>query len=45
MPEDSTREVEMPNRTADARWEGSLPEGSGTMRLATGVYEGPCSLL
>lgn len=33
----------MPKRTANARWEGSLTEGSGTMRLATGAYEGPYS--
>ncbi|HVF33293.1 MAG TPA: OsmC family protein [Acidimicrobiales bacterium] len=28
-------------RKADARWEGSLQEGSGTMRLGGGAYEGP----
>jgi osmotically inducible protein OsmC len=33
----------MPKRKADARWEGSLQEGDGTMRLATGSYEGPYS--
>ena len=31
----------MPARKADARWEGSLQEGSGTMRLGGGAYEGP----
>ena len=31
----------MPARTADARWTGSLQEGSGTMRLGGGAYEGP----
>jgi lipoyl-dependent peroxiredoxin len=31
----------MPTRTADARWEGTLEEGSGTMRLGGGAYEGP----
>ncbi|MPY92375.1 MAG: OsmC family peroxiredoxin [Acidimicrobiia bacterium] len=30
-------------RSAFARWEGSLPEGSGTMRLAGGAFEGPYS--
>ena len=33
----------MPERTADARWEGSLTEGNGTMRMASGAYEGPYS--
>jgi lipoyl-dependent peroxiredoxin len=33
----------MPTRTADAHWEGSLPEGHGTMRMASGSYEGPYS--
>jgi osmotically inducible protein OsmC len=33
----------MPTRTAQARWEGSLQEGNGTMRMATGAYEGPYS--
>ena len=33
----------MPERKADARWEGSLQEGSGTMRLGGGAYEGPYS--
>jgi osmotically inducible protein OsmC len=33
----------MPTRRADARWEGSLQEGRGTMRMATGSYEGPFS--
>ena len=33
----------MPKRTAHARWDGSLTEGSGTMRLATGAYEGAYS--
>ena len=31
----------MPQRTADARWEGTLQEGQGTMRMASGSYEGP----
>jgi lipoyl-dependent peroxiredoxin len=33
----------MPKRTASARWDGSLTEGSGTMRMASGAYEGPYS--
>ena len=33
----------MPKRTADARWEGSLQDGSGTMKMASGAYEGPYS--
>jgi len=33
----------MPRRNADARWEGSLQEGRGTMRMASGAYEGPYS--
>lgn len=33
----------MPTRSADARWEGSLQQGRGTMRLAGGAYEGPYS--
>ena len=31
----------MPKRKADARWDGSLQDGHGTMRLATGSFEGP----
>jgi len=33
----------MAKRKASARWDGSLTEGNGTMRLATGAYEGPYS--
>jgi len=33
----------MPTRTANARWNGSLQEGDGTMRMASGAYEGPYS--
>jgi osmotically inducible protein OsmC len=33
----------MPTRTADARWDGTLQEGNGTMRVASGAYEGPYS--
>ena len=31
----------MPKRKADARWDGSLEDGNGTMRMASGAYEGP----
>ena len=33
----------MPKRKADARWDGSLQDGNGTMRLATRSFEGPYS--
>ena len=33
----------MPNRTSSAVWNGSLTEGNGTMRMASGAYEGPYS--
>ena len=33
----------MPDRTAEARWDGPLREGSGVMRMASGAYEGPYS--
>ena len=33
----------MPTRTASARWNGSLQDGEGTMRMASGAYEGPYS--
>ncbi len=33
----------MPKRTANARWDCSLQEGQGTMRMASGAYEGPYS--
>ena len=33
----------MPTRTANARWNGSLQDGEGTMRMASGAYEGPYS--
>src|SRR5918992_4811133 len=33
----------MPKRRAEARWDGSLQDGNGTMRMATGAYEGPYS--
>lgn len=33
----------MPTRTASARWEGGVPEGSGTMRFGSGAFEGAYS--
>lgn len=33
----------MPTRTANARWEGNLPDGNGTMSLESGAYEGAYS--
>jgi osmotically inducible protein OsmC len=33
----------MPETTASAVWNGSLTEGSGTMRMGSGAYEGPYS--
>jgi osmotically inducible protein OsmC len=35
----------MPTRTSTARWQGSLKEGSGEMRLASGAYQGSFSFL
>ena len=35
----------MPVRKADARWEGTLQQGSGQMRLGGGAYEGPYSFV
>lgn len=31
----------MPVRKSQASWQGTLKEGGGTMRLASGLYEGP----
>lgn len=31
----------MPVRRSEAVWKGTLKEGAGTMRLASGLYEGP----
>ena len=33
----------MPVRTADARWEGNLQDGKGTMRFGGGAFEGQYS--
>jgi osmotically inducible protein OsmC len=35
------KEVVMPVRKSQAEWKGSLKEGAGSMRLASGRYEGP----
>ena len=31
----------MPTRTSSARWQGNLKDGSGSMALGSGAYEGP----
>ncbi|MFB6080335.1 MAG: OsmC family protein [Haloferacaceae archaeon] len=33
----------MPTRTSEATWEGALVDGSGTVALGSGSYEGPYS--
>lgn len=33
----------MPERKAEARWEGNLRQGQGIMRLGSGAFEGPFS--
>jgi osmotically inducible protein OsmC len=33
----------MPTRTAEAEWNGTLQEGNGHLRMATGAWEGPYS--
>jgi osmotically inducible protein OsmC len=33
----------MIDRKAEARWEGNLREGKGTLRLGSGAFEGPYS--
>ena len=35
----------MPVRRSEATWNGTLKEGKGTMRLASGLYEGPYTYL
>jgi osmotically inducible protein OsmC len=35
----------MPTRQGTAVWKGTLKEGTGTMRLGSGAYEGPFSFL
>lgn len=33
----------MPARIAEATWQGTLQEGSGTVKLGSGAYDGPFS--
>ena len=33
----------MPKRRAEARWEGGVPDGNGTVKLGSGAFEGPYS--
>jgi osmotically inducible protein OsmC len=33
----------MPKRKAEARWEGGVPDGNGTVKLGSGAFEGPYS--
>jgi lipoyl-dependent peroxiredoxin len=33
----------MPTRNAEATWQGTLKEGSGTVKLGSGAYDGPYS--
>ena len=33
----------MPTRKADAEWRGNLAEGSGRLRVGSGVFDGPYS--
>jgi len=33
----------MPARQAEARWEGTLKEGNGNLKLGSGAFEGPFS--
>lgn len=33
----------MPTRTADAKWQGDLRQGKGTMRVGSGAFEGSYS--
>mgnify|MGYP001562276355 CR=1 FL=1 len=40
-PTTPEREDKMTTRTSSAEWKGTLKEGAGTMKLASGAYEGP----
>lgn len=33
----------MPSRKAEAEWKGNLQQGSGTLKLGSGAFEGPYS--
>ena len=35
----------MPTRTSSAEWQGNLTDGSGTMALGSGAFEGPFSFV
>ncbi len=35
----------MPTRTSSAQWQGNLKDGSGTMALGSGAFEGPFSFV
>lgn len=35
------KELRMPVRKSEATWRGTLKEGNGIMKLASGLYEGP----
>jgi osmotically inducible protein OsmC len=35
----------MPTRTSSAQWQGNLKDGSGSMALGSGAYEGPFSFV
>lgn len=35
----------MPTRTSEANWQGTLKEGSGSMKLGSGSYEGPFTFM
>jgi osmotically inducible protein OsmC len=43
MPHQTEEVAQMPKRKAEARWEGSLQGGGGTMAFGSGAYEGPYS--
>ena len=43
QPAHTTAQEQAMNRTADARWEGDLKGGKGSMRLGSGAFEGEYS--
>ena len=40
-PEIHLGDTNMPIRVSSAEWKGTLKDGAGTMKLASGYYEGP----
>jgi lipoyl-dependent peroxiredoxin len=40
MADAQNKRLDMTNRESEARWQGSLKEGSGRVRLGSGVFEG-----